>query len=201
MMNLERFIGDDGCQAIGIGQLPVIDETIMAGSALHVLTEEDLRKVLSELDLAALDRRVVFAWVTREETGLHGADALARSLRPRPEAVFPVDTFVSSDSPRDDPRFAFAPLGAGPVLLAMDSSSIVLPRVLERMYEIAGRHGIALQAGIVAGGNDGSRFVPQGAVNCPLSWPQRCSHTRVETMDLRDLEALAELVRRVAAEY
>ena len=47
----------------------------------------------------------------REEIGLFGADHLARTLRPVPEIVFPVDTFVSSDSPRDDPYYAYAPIG------------------------------------------------------------------------------------------
>ena len=156
---------------------------------------------IKDLDLEALDRKVIFAWVTREETGLHGAEALARRLATVPEAVFPVDTFVTSDNPREDHPFVYARLGAGPVLRAMDSSAITLPTVLGRVRGIAEGRGIPLGVGIMGGGNDGSRFVPRGAVNCPLSWPQRCSHTRVETMDLRDLERLAELVRSVAVEY
>ncbi|MAG55121.1 MAG: hypothetical protein CMJ83_02400, partial [Planctomycetes bacterium] len=154
---------------------------------------------LKKLDRDKLDRRVVFAWVTREEIGLEGADHLAKTLRPKPDVVFPVDTFVSSDSPRDDPRFAFARIGGGPVLRAWDNSSITSPLVLDRVRALA--DGIPLQVGMVGGGNDGSRFVPHGVVNCPLAWPQRCSHSRVETMDLRDLEALADLVARIAVGY
>jgi putative aminopeptidase FrvX len=156
---------------------------------------------LRRLDPARLDRTVVFAWVVREEVGLEGADALARALRPAPETVFAVDTFVTSDSPRDDPRFAFAPLGAGPVLRALDNSSLTPRPALDRVRAIAGVRHIPLQTGTMGGGNDGSRFVPEGALDCPLAWPQRCSHSRVETMDLRDLERLAELLAAVAEEY
>ena len=51
------------------------------------------------------------------------------------------------------------------------------------------------------GGNDGSRFVPEGAIDCPLAWPQRCSHSRVETLDMRDLQALGTLIAAVARDF
>lgn len=148
--------------------------------------------------LRAAGRRVTFAWVTREEVGLQGADHLARTLRPVPEVVFPVDTFVTSDTPRDDPRWAFAKLGGGPVLRALDNTSLTPRATLDRVRGVAAAAGIALQVGVMGGGNDGSRFVPEGAIDCPLAWPQRNSHSRVETLDLRDYEALGRLVAAVA---
>ncbi len=151
--------------------------------------------------LRAAGRRVTFAWSTREEVGLEGADHLARTLRPVPEVVFPIDTFVTSDTPRDDPRFSFAKLGGGPVLRALDNTSLTPRATLDRVREVAGRAGIGLQIGVMGGGNDGSRFVPEGAIDCPLAWPQRNSHSRVETLDLRDYEALGRLVAAVAREF
>ena len=158
---------------------------------------------LGRMDARKLDRRVVFVWSTREEVGLLGADAAARSVRPVPETVFAVDTFVTSDSPREDGRYAFAPLGAGPVLRALDNTSATPDAVLDRVRAIAADASppIALQTGTMAGGNDGSRFVPEGSINCPLAWPQRASHSRVETFDLRDLSRLADLVAAVAQHY
>jgi len=156
---------------------------------------------LARLDESRLDRRVVFVWSVREETGLEGADAAARELRPVPETVFPVDTLVTSDSPREDPRFADVPLGGGPVLRALDSTSMTPRATLERVRAIAGSHGLPLQTAVMGGGNDGSRWVPEGAIDCPLAWPQRNSHSRVETMDLRDLVQLSDLVAALAAEY
>ena len=156
---------------------------------------------LAKIARTSLDRRVVFAWVTEEETGLRGARFLASQMDPKPETVFAVDTFVSSDSPRDDYRFAYTPIGAGPVLRAVDTSSITPRPALARVRELASAANIPLQTGIVSGGNDGSVFVAQDIVNCPISWPQRCSHSRVETMDLRDLERLADLIALLAIDY
>lgn len=153
---------------------------------------------LRSLASRSLDRRVVLAWVVREEVGLEGSGFLAREGGLAPQLVFPVDTFVSSDSPRNDPRFAFAPLGGGPVLRALDSTSITPRRWVKRLRAIAGEADLAVQIGTMNGGNDGSPFVSYGAVDCPLAWPQRCSHSRVETADLRDLEALSRLIAAVA---
>jgi len=156
---------------------------------------------LEQLDTEALDRTVVFAWVTAEEIGLVGADHMAREMDRDVEVAFPVDTFVTSDNPRDDPYYAYAPLGNGPVLRALDSRSQTPRAVLDRVRSIASRHRVPLQTGTMGGGNDGSRFVPEGAIDCPLAWPQRNSHSRVETMDLRDVHDLGRLVAAVAAEY
>jgi putative aminopeptidase len=163
--------------------------------ALHELGPD------ADARLRAAGHRVVFAWTTREETGLDGADALARALRPVPRIVFAVDTFVTSDSPIEDPRYAFARLGDGPVLRALDNTSSTPKEVLDRVREVAARAGVPLQEGVMGGGNDGSRFVPEGAIDCPLAWPQRCSHSRVETLDLRDLERLAHLIAALAQGY
>ncbi len=115
--------------------------------------------------------------------------------------VFPVDTFVTSDSPIEDPRYAFAKLGGGPVLRALDNTSLTPRATLDRVRAVAAPLGIPLQIGVMGGGNDGSRFVPEGAIDCPLAWPQRNSHSRVETLDLRDLQALGRLVAAVARDF
>ena len=156
---------------------------------------------LERLDVEALDRRVIFVWAVREEIGLEGADHVARTLRPVPETAFAVDTLVTSDSPRDDKRYAYVPLGQGPVLRALDNTSLTPRATLDRVRVIAARHALPLQTSTMGGGNDGSRFVYEGAIDCPLAWPQRNSHSRVETFDLRDMVHLGELVAAVAAEY
>jgi putative aminopeptidase FrvX len=44
-------------------------------------------------------------------------------------------------------------------------------------------------------------FTRWGAVPVALSWPARYSHSPVETMDRRDLDALADLVAVLAHEF
>jgi putative aminopeptidase FrvX len=153
---------------------------------------------LRRLDPATLDHKVIFIWSTREEVGLDGAAAAAAELGPSVRRVYAVDTFVSSDSPLESRRFAYAPIGAGAVLRALDNSGVTPPDEVRRMQHLAAAHGIPLQAGTTNGGNDGSTFVPFGAVNVALAWPLRYSHSPAEVVDLRDIGALARIVEQAA---
>lgn len=153
---------------------------------------------LDEIDPAKLDHKVIFVWSVREEGGLQGAKALAATLGPSVHRVHAVDTFVSSDSPLESRRFAYAPLGAGAVVRALDNSSVTPPDEIERVIRIARANGIPLQYGTTNGGNDGSEFARWGAINVAIGWPLRYSHSPAEVMDLRDLRSLTRLVAALA---
>lgn len=150
------------------------------------------------LNPATLKHKVIFAWSVREETGLEGAIALARRYATTVKRAFSVDTFVSSDSPVETTRFAYAPLGQGAVIRGLDNSAVASPFEIERILTIARAQGIPLQVGATNGGTDGSSFVPYGAVHVSLSWPGRYSHSPVEVLDLRDLQALERLIYALA---
>ena len=147
---------------------------------------------------ANLKRRVIFAWAVREETGLEGAMALARHYGSTVKRVYSVDTFVSSDSPVEATRFAHAPLGRGAVIRALDNASIAPLPELDRILNIARAQDIPIQVGATNGGTDGSDFVRYGVLHAGLSWPGRYSHSPVEVLDLRDLQALERLVYAIA---
>ncbi len=153
-----------------------------------------------ELDPKALKRKVIFVWSVREETGLDGAGAIAAQLGPTVKRVYAVDTFVASDSPLESPRFADTPIGAGAVVRALDNSSVTPPAETDRIVSIARLRKIPLQVGTTNGGNDGSQLVRYGAVDVPLAWPLRYSHSPAEVIDLRDVRSLASLVRAVILE-
>ncbi len=138
------------------------------------------------------DKTITFVWDVQEETGLFGASRLAQKLDA--DCVFPVDTFVSSAGPFDSRRFAYLPLGKGAVLRAIDSSNIVPHTQLKKVIAIAKANKIPIQLGNTRGGNDGSVFVPEGAVNIPLSWPGTYSHSFIEKIHRADLEALTDLI-------
>src|SRR5690242_13422686 len=150
------------------------------------------------LNPATLKHKVIFAWSVREETGLEGAKALAIRYGTTVKRVFSVDTFVSSDSPMETTRFAYAPLGQGAVIRGLDNSAVAAPDEIERILALARAQGIPLQVGATNGGTDGSDFVRYGAVHVSLSWPGRYSHSPVEVLDLRDLQALERLIYALA---
>jgi putative aminopeptidase FrvX len=153
---------------------------------------------LDEIDPSKLDHKLIFAWSVREEGGLEGAKALAAELGPSVHRVHAVDTFVSSDSPLENRRFAYAPIGQGAVVRALDNSSVASPEEIDRLVRLAHAAGIALQVGVTNGGNDGSELARYGAIDAALAWPLRYSHSPAEVIDLRDLRALTRIVAAAA---
>lgn len=147
---------------------------------------------------ATLKRRVIFAWSVREETGLEGAIGLAKHYGAVVKRVYSVDTFVSSDSPAESTRFAYAPLGQGAVIRGLDNSAVAPLPELDRILNIARMNAIPIQVGATNGGTDGSDFVRYGVLHVSLSWPGRYSHSPVEVLDLRDLQALDKLIYSIA---
>ncbi len=152
----------------------------------------------NRINPSSLKRKVIFAWSVREETGLEGAIAMGKRYGASVKHVFSIDTFVSSDSPLESTRFAHAPLGQGAVIRGLDNSSVAPPAELDRILNIARSQNIPLQVGATNGGTDGSDFVRYGVLHVALSWPGRYSHSPVEVLDLRDLQALERLIYAIA---
>lgn len=94
----------------------------------------------------------------------------------------------------DSQRLAGAKLGDGAVLRILDSRTIVPPLIVDRIVAIARDAKIPLQLGTTSGGTDAGAFSAGGAIDVGLSWPGRYSHSPVEIMDHRDLEALVRLI-------
>ena len=161
-----------------------------AGSAALILAAR-------RLDPEMLERRVTFTWSVEEEIGLRGAKFLAKPFADA-SIVYPVDTFVSSDSPLESDRYAYCPLGQGAVLRVLESINFVPRREMDRLKSLAAGRGIPLQIGMTHGGTDGQPFMANGIVSVPISWPGRYSHSPIEVLDLRDLEALVDLIVALA---
>jgi putative aminopeptidase FrvX len=150
------------------------------------------------------DRQVTFIWSTEEEVGLKGAAAAAERMAREgnaPDFVFAIDTFVSSDSPIESKRFADAQIGKGFVIRAVDNSNIAPREYVDRVVKLANENKITVQYGVTGGGNDGAVFVRYGAVDVPLSWPLRYSHSPAEVIDTRDLDALSKIVAVLAKKW
>jgi putative aminopeptidase len=145
------------------------------------------------------DKTVTFAWDVQEETGLQGATELAKTLKP--DYVFAIDTFVSTDSPLESKRFGYLPVGRGAVIRAIDSSNITPKTEIAEVLSIARGRGIMIQVGNSRGGNDGSVFLAGGAVDIPLSWPGSYAHSLIEKIDRRDLEALSDLILAIIYDW
>ncbi|WP_169315288.1 M20/M25/M40 family metallo-hydrolase [Terriglobus roseus] len=150
------------------------------------------------------NRDVTFVWSTQEELGLLGATAFAEAANAKhqvPETVFAIDTFVSSDTPLESHRFADGKLGEGFVIRAIDNSNIVPWSAVQRVQALAAKHNIPVQYGVTGGGNDGAAFARYGATDVALSWPLRYAHSPAEVVDMRDVNALTDIVTALAKDW
>jgi putative aminopeptidase FrvX len=157
-----------------------------------------LLRAIRAIDPETLPGKVIFAWSVHEEGGLIGAGAMARRFGRSALRIYSIDTFVSSDTPLESPHFAYAPLGAGPVLRATENSGVSPDRERARVFAAARDAGISIQMGLTQGGTDGTQFTYYGAPNQGLSWPGRYSHSPGEVLDLGDLDRLTDLILAVA---
>ena len=157
-----------------------------------------LVRAIRAINPETLPGKVIFAFSVHEEGGLLGAAAMARRFGRSTLRIYSIDTFVSSDTPLESPHFAYAPLGAGPVLRATENSGVSPDRERVRVLSAAEGAGIDIQMGLTQGGTDGTRFTFYGAPNQGLSWPGRYSHSPGEFLDLRDLARLTDLIVAVA---
>jgi putative aminopeptidase len=149
-------------------------------------------------------RRVTFVWTTGEEVGLDGAVEYAASVAKEgraPDTVFAIDTFVSSDSPLETQRFADAVVGRGFVVRAVDNSNIDPPADVARVIRTAREHNIPVQWGATGGGNDGAAYTRYGTVDVAMGWPMVYSHSPVETVSTRDVDALSRIATALATEW
>jgi putative aminopeptidase FrvX len=156
---------------------------------------------LRRLDPARLHHAVMFVWSVREEIGLEGARVVADELGGRPARVHAIDTFVSSDTPLDPKAYALAPLGKGPVIRALDNSAAAPQALVDSLLALARSQRIPLPYGTTSGGNDGSTFLRYGVPDVAIGWPLRYAHSPAETIDLRDLVHLAEVVEAIARHW
>lgn len=151
-----------------------------------------------------LDRDVTFVWAVEEEIGLRGALVAADNSAKKgetPDFVFAVDTFVSSDSPLESPRYANAPIGKGFVIRAVDNSNITDRKHVDKLISLARANQIPVQYGTTSGGNDGAAYLRHGAIDIPIAWPLRYSHSPGEVIDLRDADALARIVAVISRSW
>ncbi len=195
-------------EALGIKLLDTItirkDLTKLAGDRYTARSMDDrfgcttLVQAVRALDPAKVSGTVIFVWSVQEELGTRGAAAVAKSYRP--DFVFPVDMFVTSDSPLETSQEAYAPIGHGTVMRALDNSNLSPIDWNRRILAWAKAKGIALQIGATGGGNDGENFWSESTLVIPFGIPIRYSHS-MEVIDLRDLDSMIQVVNGLIGDH
>jgi putative aminopeptidase FrvX len=136
----------------------------------------------------------------QEEVGLMGAQMNVYNIQP--DAAIAVDVTHATDTPGIDVKqHGEVKLGKGPTISVGRENH---PKLVERVRAIAKRKKIDLQVETFSttGGTDALAIYTKlgGVPSLVLSVPNRYMHTTVEMLDLRDLEATAELLAAFVAD-
>lgn len=143
---------------------------------------------------AGLQYELWLAATVQEESGLHGARALAHAEHF--DAVVAVDVGLVGDIPTVEEREHGAVLGAGPIVVHRDTGIVYDRALTHHLLELARRNDIDVQDGLFAGyGSDGLTFAESGSPTALVTVGTRYTHTAFETVHPRDLDLTVELLR------
>lgn len=200
--------GDEAKQLVRIGDPVVIDAEPVAVAGERLVSKSMDNRLGAYVALESLRRCAEgdrpggsFAAVAavQEEIGLFGARTAAFEVRP--DVAVAVDVTHATDAPGvDEKELGTSPLGSGPVI---GRGSTLSPKVSEMLVETAEAEGI--EYSLAASGRGTSTDadvlqisrsgIPTGLVSIPL----RYMHSPVEMVDLRDVEAVVELLAAFGA--
>ncbi|HSS31710.1 MAG TPA: M42 family metallopeptidase [Solirubrobacterales bacterium] len=200
--------GDEAKEMVRIGDPVVIDAEPIAVAGERLVSKSMDNRLGAYVALESLRRCAEgdgpggsFAAVAavQEEIGLFGARTAAFQLRP--DVAVAVDVTHATDAPGvDEKELGTSPLGSGPVI---GRGSTLSPKVTEMLVETAEAEGI--EYSLTASGRGTSTDadvlqisragIPTGVVSIPL----RYMHSPVEMVDLRDVEAVVELLAAFGA--
>lgn len=134
-----------------------------------------------------LKDEIYFIWSVQEEVGLKGAKVVANQINP--QITIAVDSFPCCSTLTGDVQ-----IGNGPVIRAIDRSSISNIDLIRYTMRKAQENKIPIQIGLTGGGNDGSVCQERGSKLIAIGVPMKYSHSLVETISLNDLENLIKLL-------
>ncbi|WP_257347453.1 M42 family metallopeptidase [Pseudalkalibacillus decolorationis] len=153
-----------------------------------------LIELLEELQDRDFSGELIALFAVQEEVGLRGAKVALANLEF--DIAIALDTTAVSDTPEDMMDGSLT-LGGGAGIKIMDASLISHPAVKDKLVELAKMHEIAYQLEIFTGIGTNAGAVTLANKGVPtgvLSIPSRNAHSPVEVIDLRDLEAVKQLL-------
>ena len=138
---------------------------------------------------------VIAVFSAQEEVGLRGATTAAFHVQP--DLGIALDVTGVGDVPGHKDHLPMK-LGGGACVKIMDRSLICTPVVVDMMIECAQENGIAFQRELLPMARTEGGAIQRTCAGVPagvISIPCRYMHSAVETVDLRDVEAAAALLR------
>jgi len=139
----------------------------------------------------SLDMNVAVAFCVQEELGCRGADPATRRIQPDEAIVVDVSFALTPDA---DPNHC-GKMGEG-VMIGI--SPILSNKMTTKLLNLADSNDISSQNEVTGGGTgtdaDHITGCLYGVPGALLSIPQRYMHTPIETVDLRDVASVGDLM-------
>jgi endoglucanase len=134
-----------------------------------------------------------FVFTTQEEVGCRGAKPSSFTVMPD----YSIALDVTPAPACGNPNHLTVKLGSGAAIKIKDSSVICSRKLVDCLTDLAEANNIKYQYEVLlAGGTDTSamQIAGSGSHACCISLPTRYVHTPVETIDVDDLNACADLL-------
>ena len=159
-------------------------------------------KVLEAMSGLKEKPTIHYVFTVQEEYGLRGAVTAGYALQP--DFAIVVDTASAPDFPGIPPVYQGQfRLGGGPVLRLVDNRMITGSQWVRWVEDLARGKEILTQRGVTGGSTDAAavQLTRQGLAVLPICIPCRYTHSLVETVSLRDLEAAVSLIREMLVDF
>ena len=154
-----------------------------------------LIKIIQAISKAKIDCEANLVFTVQEEIGLRGAGVASRKVKPDLAVAIDTVSVPGADGlPKNVPNIQ---PGDGALLRMVDSRAIGSPELREKVKALAKRKRIPVCESLTGGSTDMAEAQTQGARAIPICFPVRHTHTMVECISLRDLDAVASIVIEV----
>lgn len=129
----------------------------------------------------------------QEENGLIGAQSMFDTI-PFDRCIA-LDVGLTGDIPGVDAKTLAGRLGGGPIVVYSDSTVHYSWKFAQELVATGAANNIPVQRGVFQNyGSDGAPLFRRGAATALLTYPTRYTHSPIETVDERDIQASVDLI-------
>jgi len=189
-----------GCKILWNPPTRRIGSSLITGKAMDDRAALAIATLAGER-LAGRDDLRFEVWLAstiQEENGLIGASSLYDEV-PFDRCIA-LDVGLTGDVPGVDDKNFTSKLGEGPVVVYSDSSAHYTWDFAQELVATGQRNSTPVQRGVFQNyGSDGASLMKRGVATALIAYPTRYTHSPIETVDERDIDATVDLIVAYAA--
>lgn len=179
------------------GEPFIMNEFLVAGKAMDnragVVVIDQLLKRLSS---TTTESNWFIAGTTQEEIGTRGAKTTTQMIEP--DVAIAIDTCASHDT--FGAKEGVQKLSAGAAIRIMDASTMMDPKLVNWISNLAKENNIKIYNYIAQGGGTDAaslQYGGKGVATITISLPQRYLHSPLGVCDIRDIEAAIDIIEKI----